>query len=129
MASGNVSSLRAEGEWFESAEMVMKGIGLPSGENTTSNESQELDFALTPELGDAYFEEGEQQMTQEEIDDAYSEYINDQHRQDEEMDEAMISNPKSKMWCRQDIDSLHVVMLWFRSEPVQTMNRTPDQTI
>ena len=74
----------------------MKGIGPPPGENTTNNESQELDFALIPELEDAYFEEGEQQMTQEEIDDAYSECIEDQHRQDEEMDEVMISNPRAK---------------------------------
>ncbi len=37
-------------------------------------------------------------MSQEEIDDAYSEYLKHQWRQDEEMDEAMVSNLESKMW-------------------------------
>jgi len=40
----------------------------------------------------------EQQMTQEEIDNAYSKYLKDQQRQDEEMEEARVSNLESEMW-------------------------------
>ena len=99
-AQRNTNSPRAEGDWFESAEKAMKGLGIPRPpeENTLGNKPQEQDRESTPEIADADFEEGEVQMSQEEIDDAYSEYLKHQWRQDEEMDEAMVSNLESEMW-------------------------------
>src|SRR5258705_1945458 len=99
-AQQNMNSLRAEGDWFESAEKAMKGLGIlrPPKENTLGNKPQEQDRESTPEIMDADFEEGEVQMSQEEIDDAYSKYLKHQWRQDEEMDEAMVSNLESEMW-------------------------------
>src|SRR5258708_7214012 len=96
----NMNSLRAEGDWFKSAEKAMKGLGIPCPpeENTLGNKPQEQDHESTPEIADADFEEGEVQMSQEEIDDAYSEFLKHQWRQDEEMDEAMVSNLESEMW-------------------------------
>src|SRR5258708_86932 len=93
-------SLRIEGEWFQLPEKVMKGLGIlrPPEEDTHNGKPHELDETSTPDLKDEDFEDMEQQMTQEEIDNAYSEYMKDQQRQDEEMDEATISNLKSKMW-------------------------------
>ncbi len=96
----NTNSLRAKGDWFESAEKAMKGLGIPCPpeENTLGNKPQEQDRKSTPKIIDADFEEGEVQMSQEEIDDAYSEFLKHQWRQDEEMDEAMVSNLESEMW-------------------------------
>ncbi len=64
----------------------MKGMGPPPGEYPTDDKSQELGFKLTPDLEDPYIEEGEHQMSQEEIDDAYSEYVKEQQRQDESIE-------------------------------------------
>ncbi len=91
---------RTKGDWFEPTEMAMKGFGImcPPEEKTPNDESQELEAALTPEIKDMYFNEGEPQMSQEETDDAYSEYLKDQQRQDKEMDEAIASRLESKMW-------------------------------
>ena len=74
----SMTSPRAEGEWFESAEMAMKGTKPLTGDTSKNDKSQGLDYKLTPKLEDTYFEEGDQQMTQEEIDNAYSEYLKDQ---------------------------------------------------
>ena len=99
-AQQNTNSPRAEGDWFESAEKAMKGLGIPRPpeENTLGNKPQEQDRESTPEIADADFEEGEVQMSQEEIDDAYSEFLKHQWRQDKEMDKAMVSNLESEMW-------------------------------
>ncbi len=65
----STNSPRAEGDWFEPTEMAIKGFGIPCPpeEITPNDESQESDAALTPEIEDMYFDEGEPQMSQEEI--------------------------------------------------------------
>ena len=73
-----MTSPRSEGEWFKSAEKAMKGTKPPTGDPSNNGKPQNIDYELTLEAEDAYFEEGEQQMSQEEIDDAYSEYLKDQ---------------------------------------------------
>src|SRR5258708_39384336 len=79
---------RTEGDWFEPTEMAMKGFGImrPPEEKTPNDESQELEAALTPEIEDTYFNEGEPQMSQEETDDSYRNYLKYQQRQNTEMD-------------------------------------------
>ncbi len=74
----SMTSPRAEGEWFELAEKAMKGTKPLTRDTSNNDKPQGLDYKLTPKLEDTYFEEGDQQMTQEEIDDAYSEYLKDQ---------------------------------------------------
>src|SRR5258708_6392982 len=96
----STNNARTKGDWFKPTETAMKGFGimhLPE-EKTPNDESQELEAALTPEIEDTYFNEGEPQMSQEETDDAYSEYLKDQKRQEEEMDEAIAGRLKSEMW-------------------------------
>ncbi len=93
-----MSSLRAEGEWFKMMEAATKGTGSHPEENTNNNKTQDPDYKLRAELEDAYIEEGEQQMMQEEIDNAYSEYLKSQHKQDEEMEEAILNQLEHKMW-------------------------------
>src|SRR5258708_8393692 len=90
----NANSPRAEGEWFKSTEMAIKGLSIPPPPegNTLNDNQQELDIASSPEIKDTNFEEGELQMTQEEINDTYSEYLKDQQNQDKEMKKPMFHN-------------------------------------
>ena len=79
-------------------ETAIKGTRTLPGESSNNEKTLDPDYDLRAKLEDAYIEEGEQQMMQEEIDDAYSEYLKYQHKQDEEMDEAILNQLEHEMW-------------------------------
>src|SRR5260370_34273729 len=97
------TSPRDEGEWFKSTEAAMKNAGTTPGKPAFNDKPHDTEFEYPDDLEDAYFEDAyiedaDQDMTQDEINKAYSKYIKEQLRIDIETEDAMIRSIEKEMW-------------------------------